>query len=171
MVLAADLLLKLVDLRRKELYRAATLGADHVVVTSAIVLVFEASDTVMKGNFAGQPAFCKQFQRSVYRGETNLRIPFPHKLIQLVGGKMLPRLQEGEQNGVTLLGVLESDLFQMAMKDVLCLAQRLAGNRRMIVNTFLQHSNRRGVFASTLTVKTPEKQGELYRSSGCDFCS
>ena len=123
MVLAADLLLKLVDLRRKELHRAATLRADHVVVTSAIVLVFEASDTVMKGDFAGQPAFCKQFQRSVDRGKTNLRIPFPHKLIQLVGGKMLPRLQEGEQNSVTLLGVLESDFFQMTMKDVLCLAQ------------------------------------------------
>src|SRR5262249_59564095 len=94
MVLAADLLLKLVDLRRKELYRAATLRADHVVVTSAIVLVFEASYTIMKGNLTRQPAFGKQFQRSVDGGETNLRIPFPHELIELVRRKMLPRLQE-----------------------------------------------------------------------------
>ena len=54
---ASNLLLKTVDLRRKEFHGTATLGADHVMVTSPIVLMLIAGDPVVKGDFACQSAF------------------------------------------------------------------------------------------------------------------
>ena len=56
-VFAADFLLQVIDFLRKEFYRTAAPGADHVVVAAAIVLVLVAGDAVVKGNFAGEAAF------------------------------------------------------------------------------------------------------------------
>ena len=52
-----DFLLQAADFGRKELHRAATLGADHVVVAAAVVLVFVAGNAIVEGDFAGQSAF------------------------------------------------------------------------------------------------------------------
>ena len=110
------------------------------MVASTIVLVFEARDSVMEGNFAGQPALGEQFQGPINGGEPDLRIPFSYKLIELIGREVFPRFQECEQNGVALLGVLEPDFFQVTMEYLLRVAQRLARNRGVIVNSLLQHS-------------------------------
>jgi hypothetical protein len=58
--LAADLLLRLVHFRRKEFHGAAAIGADHVVMTSAVVLMFVAGDAIVKSYFACQSTFCKK---------------------------------------------------------------------------------------------------------------
>jgi hypothetical protein len=47
MVFAADLLLDLSNLFREKLHRRATLGANHVVMIAAVVLVFIACDAVV----------------------------------------------------------------------------------------------------------------------------
>src|SRR5271154_3841303 len=59
-VLAANFLLDLCRLRRKEFHRRAALGANHVVMAAAIVLMLVARDAVVKSNFAGQPATGQQ---------------------------------------------------------------------------------------------------------------
>ncbi len=55
-IASADVLLQAIHLWGKEFHRTAAFGADHMVMTSTIVLMFEASDAVMKGDFAGKAA-------------------------------------------------------------------------------------------------------------------
>ena len=52
-VLASDLLLQVVHFRREELHRAAALGTHHVMMAASVVLVLEAGNTVVEGDFAG----------------------------------------------------------------------------------------------------------------------
>jgi hypothetical protein len=52
---------------------------------------------------------------------------------------MVAGLQEGAQNGIALLGVLQADALQMLKKDLLRLTHGFARGRGMIVNTSLQH--------------------------------
>ena len=93
------------------------------MVASTIVLVLEARDAIMKGDFAGQATLGEQLQSPIDGRKTDLGIPFSYKLIQLVGGEVFACLEEGEQDRVTLLGVLEADFLQMAMEDLLRVAQ------------------------------------------------
>ena len=60
MMLAADLLLQAIDFRREELDGASAVGANHVVVTAAVVLVLVTSNTVMKCDFARESTFGQQ---------------------------------------------------------------------------------------------------------------
>jgi hypothetical protein len=59
-VFAAYFLLQPVHFRGEEFDRSAAIGAHHVVMTAAIVLVFVAGNAVVEGDFAGQSAFGKQ---------------------------------------------------------------------------------------------------------------
>ena len=96
MVLAPDFLLQAVNLRGEEFDRAAALGADHVMMAAAVVLVLVARDPVVKGNLTSQSAFGQQLQRSINGRKPNTWIALPHQLMELFGGKMLMGLQEGE---------------------------------------------------------------------------
>ena len=53
-VLVPDLALKLIEIGRKELHRTAALGANHVMVAAAIVLVLIAGNSVVECNHAGE---------------------------------------------------------------------------------------------------------------------
>jgi len=59
-VFAPNLLFKFVQVRGKKLNGAATLCADHVVMTSPVVLVFVSSDSVVKSYHAGKAAIGEQ---------------------------------------------------------------------------------------------------------------
>src|SRR5437660_8814298 len=76
---AANFLLQFVDLLRKELDRTAALGANHVVMTAAIVLMLVAGNAVVKGHLAGQAALRQQLQRSIHGGVADPRILFLHQ--------------------------------------------------------------------------------------------
>src|SRR6185437_4201011 len=57
MMFAADFLLQAVHFRGEKLDGSAAIGAHHVVMTAAIVLVFVAGNPIVEGDFAGQSAF------------------------------------------------------------------------------------------------------------------
>src|ERR1039458_8726752 len=82
LVLAANFLLNALNLAREELHRAAALGADHVMVIAAIVLVFVTSDAVIEGDFAGQPALGQQLQRAIDGGKSDALVVFLDKPTQ-----------------------------------------------------------------------------------------
>src|SRR5438270_10335923 len=65
-VFATDLLLQFIHFRREELNRAAAVGADHVVMAAAVVLVLITRDAVVKGHFAGESALGKKFEGAVH---------------------------------------------------------------------------------------------------------
>jgi hypothetical protein len=67
-ILAADLLLQLADFRGKEFDGAAAIGAHHVVMAAAVVLMLVAGDAVVKGDFAGEATFGEQFEGSIDGG-------------------------------------------------------------------------------------------------------
>lgn len=139
------------------------------MVASSVVLVLETRNAVVKSDFAGQATLGEQLQGPVDGRKTDLGIPFSNKLIQLVGGEVFPGLEEGQQDRVTLLGVLEADFLQMAMEDLLRVAQRLTGNRRMIVNSFLQHSILASLCIYVNCPDAPKTSGNLYVTCpGCD---
>ncbi len=56
-VFLANLLFQLPDLLREKFYRTAAPGADHVVMTAPVVLVFVAGDAVVECHFTGKAAF------------------------------------------------------------------------------------------------------------------
>ena len=111
-VLAADFLLELADFLGKEFDGAATVGADHVVMAAAVVLVLVAGDAVMEGDFAGQAALRQQLQRAVDGGVADAGVFFLHQAVEFVGGKMVAGFEEGMQDGVALRGLLQPDSFR-----------------------------------------------------------
>lgn len=125
-IFTADVLFNLGYFGRKELDGSAAVGADHVMVVTPVELVLIARHAVRKRNSAGQPALRKQLQRAIDGGKADLRILFSHQAKKLVGGKMVTGLQEGAQDGVALVGVLQADALQMPIKDFLRLAHGLA---------------------------------------------
>jgi len=52
---------------------------------------------------------------------------------------MVARFQEGAQNGVTLSSLLQSNAFQMAVENLLGLADHLAGEDRLVIDALLEH--------------------------------
>jgi hypothetical protein len=140
-VLASNLLFQAIHLGRKELHRAAAVSANHVVMPAAVVLVFEACNSVMKSHFTGQATLSQELQRAVHRGETDFGIFLLHQPVQFVGGKVLARLQEGLQDRVALGGVLKAYAFEVLMQNLLGLAHHLAGNGGLIVNAALKHDH------------------------------
>ena len=74
MVLVPDLLLDVSHFGGEEFDRCATFGADHVVMAAAVVLVLEARNAVMEGDFAGEATTGQELQRAVDGGKSDARI-------------------------------------------------------------------------------------------------
>jgi hypothetical protein len=144
MMLASDLLLDFSDFLREKFDRSSALGAHHVVMTAAVVLVLITGDAVVEGDFAGESATGEEFQRAVDSGETDARIGFLDQTVQFVGGEMFAGFEESSQNRVALLGLFQADAFEMLPKNSLGFADALRRDGRLIVDSFLQHGGRRG---------------------------
>src|SRR3954469_25069588 len=99
-VLAADLLLQLVNLRREELDRAPTIGADHVVVAASVVLVLVTGDAVVEGDLACQSALGEQLESTVDGSKSDLRVFLFHQPMEFVRRHVVAGLKEGLQDGV-----------------------------------------------------------------------
>lgn len=138
-VFVSDFLFDFSDFLREKFDRSAALGADHVMMTAAVVLVFVACDAVVKGNFAGQAATCQQLQRPVDGGETDARVSFLDQSMQLVDRKMLTSFQEGAQNCVALSSLFQADAFEMLQENSFSFADVLLRDGRLIVDSILQH--------------------------------
>jgi hypothetical protein len=138
-VTAANFLFDLPDFLGKEFDRRATLRTYHVVMASAIVLVLVTGNAVVKSDFARQPATSEKFQSPVDGGKSDARVSLLNQSVQFVDGKMLARLQKRAQDGAALLRLLQADPLQMPMEDALSLANILARDGQMIVNSLLQH--------------------------------
>jgi hypothetical protein len=122
MVLVPDFLLDVSYFGGEEFNRCATFGAHHVVMAAAIVLVLEARDAVMEGDFAGEATTSQEFQRTVDGGKPNTRVFLFNQAVKFVGGKMLPSFNEGAQDGASLTSLLEADAAEMLQKNRLGLA-------------------------------------------------
>jgi len=144
MVLASDLLFNFSDLFREKFDRRTALRAHHVVMVAAVVLMFITRDAIMKRNFAGQSATREQLQSPVDGGESDARVGALNQSMQFVDGEMLTGLEKSPQDGAALFRLLKADALEMAKKDFLGLADTLARDDGLIVNTFLQHVGRRG---------------------------
>ena len=139
-VLTANFLFDFSDSFRKEFNRGAALGANHMVMASAVVLVLIPGDAVVKSNLTGKAAASQKFQSPVDGSDTDPRIGFLHQSVQFIDRKMLPSLKESAQNGASLPSLLQSDTAQMLKKNPLSLAHVLLRNGRLIVDSLLQHS-------------------------------
>ena len=138
-IFVSDFLLKLSDFLREKLNRTAATGTDHVMMAAAVVLVLVAGDPVMKCNFTGQAAFGQQLERAVNGGVADAGIFLLDQAMEFVGGKMVAGFQKGAQDGVPLGRLLQSHALEMAVQDILCLANHLAGESGLIIDAFLQH--------------------------------
>jgi hypothetical protein len=143
MVLASDLLLDFSDFLGEKFDRCAALGADHMVMTAAIVLVLITRNAVVESDFAGQPATGEEFQRAVDGGEADAGIGFLDQAVQFVGGEMFAGFEESSQNGVALFGLFQADAFEMLAKNSFRFADAFRRDSRLIVDSFLQHDGRR----------------------------
>src|SRR5947209_12603890 len=110
-----------------------------MMVAAAVELMLIAGHAVRKRDGAGQPALPQQFERAIDRGEADLRVFLAHQAEKLVSGKMVAGLQEGAQDSVTLVSVLQPDALQVPVKNVLGLTHGFARGRRMVVDPSLQH--------------------------------
>jgi hypothetical protein len=144
MVLASDFLLDLSDFLQEKLYRSAALGADHVVVTTPVVLVLITRDAVVKSDFARQAASSKHFQRPVNGAETDARVGSFDQAMQFVDREMFPGFKEGPQNRIALFRLLQSHAAQMLQQNSFGFADVLRRDGRLIVDSFLQHFGRLG---------------------------
>ena len=74
-----------------------------------------------------------------------MRASFLNQAMEFVGREMVAGFQKRAQDGVALSRLLQADSFQMAVEDVLRLADHLGRDCRLVIDAFLQHSegNRR----------------------------
>ncbi len=138
-VFAPDFFFQLADLRREELDGDSAIRADHVMVAAAVELVFVAGHAVVKSNLAGQAALSQKLERTINRSKPDLGVLLSDQAEKLVGGKMIAGFQEGAQDGIALLGVLQAYALQVLEEDVLRFTHGFARRRSMIVNPSLQH--------------------------------
>jgi len=139
-VFAADLLLDLFNLFREKLDGRAAVGANHVVMIAAVVLVFVAGNAVVEGDFAGQSASGEEFQSAIDSSEPDTRIGLLDQAMQLVDRQVLASFEKRSKDGVALLRLLQADATEVLQKNAFCLAHVLARDGRLIVDTFLQHA-------------------------------
>src|ERR1035438_8366526 len=143
MMPAANLVLDLSDFLGEKFHRCAAFGADHVVMTAAVVLVLIARDAVLKGDCAGQSAIGEQLECPVDGGEADARVGLFDQPVQFVGGQVLASLQKCSQDGVALSGLLQANAAQMLEEDSFRLADALGRDAGLIVDSLLQHVGRR----------------------------
>lgn len=136
-MLSPDLLRQFADFLGEEFHRTAAIGAHHVMVTAAVVLMFVTGDAVVKGNFARQSAFREQFQRSINRGVTDAGVFLLHQAMQFVGGQVIAGFKKGAKDCVALGGLLEAHAFEMPVQNLLGLANHLAGETGLVIDTLL----------------------------------
>ena len=79
-------MLELADFGGEKLNRTATVSADHMVMASAVVLMFEASNSIVKRNFAGQAAFGQQLKRSIDGRVSDAGVFLLDQAVKFVGG-------------------------------------------------------------------------------------
>jgi len=153
MMLAADFLFDLSDFLGEKLDRRTAFGADHVVMIAAVVLMLVAGDAVVEGDLAGQSASGEKFQSSVDGGETDARIGLLDQAMQFVDGEVFAGFEERSENGVALSSLFEADATKMLQKNSFCFAHIFARDRRLIVDTLLQHWDRSGLPAMIMRAK------------------
>ncbi len=113
------------------------------MVAAPVELVLVTCDPVMERDLTGQPAFGQKFKCAIHGSETDLRVFLAHEAEQLVGREMVARFQKRAQDRVALLGVLQTNPFQMAKEDFLRFAHGFARGRSVVVNACL-HWHRKG---------------------------
>jgi len=105
-VFTANLALDAFHLAGEEFNRAAALGANHVMVVAAVVLVLVAGDAVIESNFACQAAVGEKLERAVDGSEADTLVFFAHETKKLVRREVFAGVEESSQDGVALLRVL-----------------------------------------------------------------
>jgi len=137
-VTPADVLLEFLDFVGEELDRAATVGADHVVMAAAVVLVLVARDAIVESDFAGKVALSEELQGAVDGGVADPRVFLLDQAVELVGGEVLAGFEEGLEDGVALGGVLQADALEVLVEDALGFADHLGGDGGLVVDAFVQ---------------------------------
>lgn len=138
-ILAADFLLQIANFLREKFHRASALGTDHVVMAATVVLVLVASDTVVKGDFAGKAAFSQKLERAIYRGVSDMRIFLLHEAVKFVSGQVISSLEKGAEDGIALGGLLQADALEVTVEYLLGFAHHLARERGLVVDALLEH--------------------------------
>ena len=116
MVLTPDLLLHAIHFRGKELDRSAAFRTDHVVMAAPVVLVFITGYAILKRHHASQATIRQQFQSTIDSRKADVRILLANQAVEFIGGEVVASPDERTKNGVTLAGVLQSDLLQMPVE-------------------------------------------------------
>ena len=138
---AADLAFQSGHLGGKKLDGTAALGADHVMVAAAVVLVLIAGDAVVESDLAGESAISQQLKSAVHGAEADAGLFSLHEAVQFLDRKVLASAQEGAQDRVTLVCLLEADPFEMGAENFLGFAHHLRRDGVLIVNALLQHAS------------------------------
>jgi hypothetical protein len=136
---AANLLFELPYFGREKFNRGAALGTHHVVMASPIVLMFVARDSVVKGDFAGQPAVGEQLERPVDSRESDVSVFLLYQLVEFVGREVCASLEKRPENRAALFGLFQANPSEMPKEYAFRLANVLRRNGRLIVDSFLQH--------------------------------
>lgn len=139
---ASDFLFQLIHFPGKEFHGTAALRANHMVMTAPVVLVFEAGNAIVEGDFAGESTLRQQLERAINRGVTNASIFLLHQAVQFISGEMVSGFQKRSQDRIALCRLLQADTLKMPVEDFLGFAHHLAGNRRLIIDALLQHERK-----------------------------
>jgi hypothetical protein len=134
-----NFVLKAIDFRREKFHRTTAPSAHHMVMVTSVVLVFEASFSVVKFYLARQSALCEELQGAINCGDTNSGILFFHQPMKFFSGKVCPCFQEGPENRITLLSLFQAYALKMLAQNILRFSEHLRRDHGMVVDTFMGH--------------------------------
>jgi len=110
-----------------------------MMMAATVVLMLVAGNTIVKRDCTRESAIGEKFEGAVDGGETDVRILLLDQAMKFVGREMLARLKKRPQDRAALPGLFESNFAQVLQKDSFGFADVGPGNRRLIVDPFLQH--------------------------------
>ena len=114
---ACHLILKILDLLREKLDDKAAFGTDHVIVMFVIVMVLVISPVIPEADLARESCLGQKFERSIDRGQSDARISFVYKGMQIFAGKVFLSAEKDLEDQVTLARPPQTGFPNVILKD------------------------------------------------------
>ena len=117
-VSTGDLLLHSFDLFAVELDQGAALSADQVIVMAVLIVMLIQCPAIVGLKLSGQTAFFQEFQRAVYRRESDCGVFCSHESVEIFARDMTFGIEKNVQNCVPLSGALQAGPLEVLVKNL-----------------------------------------------------
>ena len=114
---ARHLVLKRLDVCRKELDHLTAIGTDHVIVMLVVVMMFVVGLVIAEPDLACEACLGKQFESTINGGESDRGVDLVNEAVQVLAGKVFLGAKKDLKDEITLAGTPQACRLDMLKED------------------------------------------------------